>query len=1142
MDEALSPSYECDGQPCTPQAFYAAACAPQRSVAVSACAGAGKTWMLVSRIARALLDGCAPEHILAITFTRRAAAEMRQRLHEWLRAWAREADDAKLACELVMRGMEAGEARAAAPRLRALYAQMLASGREVQMCTFHSWFIGLLRAAPLGVMEALGLPATYELIEDDAAAIAALWQPWLRRVAADAALRADYCALVAERGAAGTHAALVGALARRAEFVLADAAGAVAGAVPRFDEFFPHLQGVQQPREWLLVRAAGCELVRAAAQALAQGTPAVQKQGAALAAALAAGDWDGVQAALLTKEGEPRKFSDKLAGIATVREAQEEVLRLLAAERQQAGSDYHARIMRLLRSMIEEYGRLKRQRGWLDMADVELAAHRLLGSSGAISTVVLERLDMRVRHLLIDEFQDTNPLQWQALRAWLENYGGDSARPSLFIVGDAKQSIYRFRRAEPKVFEAAQHFVRTTFEGCVLACQHTRRNARAVLGAVNAAMLAAQEAGEFAGYVAHTGQSDEVGAVQALPLVPRPSRGAASGEALPPWRDSLTEPRQEAEETLLALECRQAARWVAARRAAGVLPADIMVLARKHEPLGVLQAELRRLGIASEHTEKQTLAEQPAVLDVLALVDALLSPGHDLALAQALKSPLIGWDDEKLMALAVSSFAPTDVGANNYLPLRTEGSNSNSLAPTDVGARFIAPLPGEEGQGEGAPAQRAEAGAPSTNKRLPWLHALETAPIEGAADIHARLMRWQHLLLTLPPHDALQAILAEPDASGMSGLERFTAAAPASEQPATGAHLHALLAHALAAQGGRHLSAWHWLRELRRDPPPAPAVAASGAVRLLTVHGAKGLEAAHVLLLSAHARPRNSDGDPTTLMDWPAGAPAPACLAFVAGARHLPPSLQELWREEKAAEAREEINILYVAATRAARSLTLSAAEPSDLNKSQDTWWQRLECHADKLLAPAAPVPQATGSGTDATFRLAHLPTITLPAVPEAPEDAPEKTEDSDDSRIGQAMHWLLEMAGSNGEWSAAQLVQAQRRFALDAAQLERASQTATRIRHGAGAWAWDEAHIAQAFNEVELTYDGALLRLDRLVQRKEGAWWVLDYKSAHRPEARPGLAAQLARYRAAIRALHPGCEVRAAFLSGDGRVVETEE
>ena len=59
--------------------FYAIACDPRRSVAVEACAGAGKTWMLVSRIVRALLEGTAPHEILAITFTKKAAGEMRTR-------------------------------------------------------------------------------------------------------------------------------------------------------------------------------------------------------------------------------------------------------------------------------------------------------------------------------------------------------------------------------------------------------------------------------------------------------------------------------------------------------------------------------------------------------------------------------------------------------------------------------------------------------------------------------------------------------------------------------------------------------------------------------------------------------------------------------------------------------------------------------------------------------------------------------------------------------------------------------------------------------------------------------------------------------------------------------------------------------
>jgi ATP-dependent helicase/nuclease subunit A len=66
-------AYRINGSQVAREAFYALACDPVRSIAVEACAGAGKTWMLVSRILRALLDGCAPQDILAITFTTKPA-------------------------------------------------------------------------------------------------------------------------------------------------------------------------------------------------------------------------------------------------------------------------------------------------------------------------------------------------------------------------------------------------------------------------------------------------------------------------------------------------------------------------------------------------------------------------------------------------------------------------------------------------------------------------------------------------------------------------------------------------------------------------------------------------------------------------------------------------------------------------------------------------------------------------------------------------------------------------------------------------------------------------------------------------------------------------------------------------------------
>ncbi len=99
----------------------------------------------------------------------------------------------------------------------------------------------------------------------------------------------------------------------------------------------------------------------------------------------------------------------------------------------------------------------------------------------------------------------------------------------------------------------------------------------------------------------------------------------------------------------------------------------------------------------------------------------------------------------------------------------------------------------------------------------------------------------------------------------------------------------------------------------------------------------------------------------------------------------------------------------------------------------------------------------------------------------------------------------------------------------------------AARIRRGEGAWAWDAQAVDWAGNEVEMHHEGELLRLDRLVRRREGGWWVLDYKSATRPEQDEELLAQLRRYRRAVAAAHPGEAVQAAFLTGQGRLVPVE-
>ena len=1069
------PAYEHNGRTVGREQFYAIACDPRRHVAVEACAGAGKTWMLVSRILRALLAGAEPHEILAITFTRKAAGEMRQRLQEWLAQWST-ASDAELAAALAARGLPAHDA-ALREALRGLYGRLLQAGRPVQIRTFHSWFAALLRGAPVAVLQSLGLPARFELLEDDAEAVARVWRRFHAQVEQDPAARADYEASVAAHGRFNTLKALESALAKRVEFAMADAVGVVDDSVRPFGEVFEEFAGLAQPTDAMAL-AWVREAFHAASRVLGKASaPTFSAKGRDLEQATSEGRFDAAAAALLTKEQEPRKFNDKLPGIDDVRTAQTLAQRLCAAVHQHDAWLHHQRIARLARHLLQAYAALKREQGWVDMSDVERTAQVLL-SDPVLAGWVQERLDQRVAHLLIDEFQDTNALQWQALHAWLSSYAGAGAQgPSVFIVGDPKQSIYRFRRAEPQVFVAAQEFIARELQGDRLSCDHTHRNAPQVLAAVNAVMEAAEREGAYAGFRPHTTQSQQAGAVLALPPIPRPPAQAVQ-DAPPAWRDSLTVPRELPEERLVTLECRQAAAWIAGQLRAGVRPGDVMVLARRRERLSVLEDELRALHIAAQQPEKTDLCEAPEVQDLAALLDVLVSPGHDLSLARVLKSPLFACGDEALVALA----------------------------------------------------QRARAAAAEGPPRA-WFELLQQSGDlpQPLPEVAATLRQWQRWVQALPPHDALQAIYDHGDV-----LARFARCAPAPLRPGVLANLQALLGAALQVDGGRYLTPYAFVRALKAGGIRGPAVAAEGVVRLLTVHGAKGLEAPVVLLLDtdgAPARPESMGA----LCEWPGEAPAPWRFAFLASETRPPACSAEGLAVEQAARAREELNALYVAMTRAGRQLVISSVVPS--SPGATTWWQRLLPCATPLPvpAPAQPLQDATLAG--GSFTLRTVPGAAQPATVEWLR--PAAPEGSAASRLGEAMHRLLETGRAGAAFQPAQLREVQRRFELDAAAAQQAAAMAQRILQGEGAWAWDAAQVDWQGNEVELHHGGELLRLDRLVrQRGSGDWWVLDFKSAAAPERQPLLVAQMQRYAAALAAAHPGAVVRTAFLTAQGTMV----
>ena len=1104
-------AYQINGQTVGSADFYALACDPGRSVAVEACAGAGKTWMLVARIVRALLNGTPAQNILAITFTKKAAGEMRGRLQRELRECER-LPDTELLTRMKAWGFADNQAADRLAALRGLNARVNAQGRAVQVRTFHSWFAALLRGAPLAVLQELNLPLSYELLEDDARATGLVW-PRLYRALADAPEeRQDFFDSVAEHGRHQTLKSLENALNKRVEFAMADAAGVVDASVKPFAQLWPELAHVNRPEEALLGEAVR---QRWLAWAKALGGETLKSPQAAADAVVNAFELPDEPAQMAHRLAILRKaffvasedrLSRNLAKYEAAQAAEEELQRLCEASHQHQAWCHHHRLVRLTRLLLRVYADLKRERAWVDMNDLEGAAQRLLGDA-ELSGWLQQRMDARVSQLLIDEFQDTNPLQWQALYGWLSAYSGagPGLAPSVFLVGDPKQSIYRFRRAEPQVFKAAQAFVVQGLDGALLSCDHTRRCSPAVVQTLNAVMQAAVDAGEYSGFREHTTASQGEGGTWILPVIARDeAKEPQSVTDAAPWRDTLLEPRVlPEEEGYAAREAQQAARWIAHQiHGRGVLPSDIMVLSRKRSRLGAVHGALQAMGVPSEQPEKLELNQICAVQDVIALLDVLVSPRHNLSLARALKSPLFQWADADLVALA-------DV-------VRQDGQQRQGGRMELSWWDALQRLAGEADSPDGVNAARV-------------------------VDTAARLLRYRDWVNRLPPHDALSAIYED-----VQVLARFAQLAAPAQRASVVAALRDVLLQSLVQDGGRFLSAYRLVRLLKSDGAAASVVQKSHAVRLLTVHGAKGLEADTVLLLDTDSAspPAESMG---VLIDWPGEAPRPLRFVFLERESRPPVCAQDLLIAEQGARALEEINALYVALTRAEHRLVVSSFAPHRRG-DKATWWERLQALGEPLDAPGDAVE--SGSQARESFEMPMLPPFTAApvdselggsSVRRQVEGASETALDAQGdlrTRLGRAMHRLLQWHPSQTgfDWGQAHLQSVAKEHALSAAQAQEALDMARSVVGGQGAWAWDATRLAWGDNEVEMVWQGAGLRLDRLVQTLAGEWWVIDFKSHEHPELDPGYLAQIRQYGQAVAHAQPGSTVRLAFINALGQ------
>jgi ATP-dependent helicase/nuclease subunit A len=1085
---------------------------PGASVVIEACAGSGKTWMLVSRIIRLLLTGVAPAQILAITFTRKAAQEMAARLRDWLRDLAT-ADDEKVREFLRERAVPAGEIDGLAPKARLLYEEFLTAQPSVTIATFHSWYLQLLRRAPLDAE----VPGEFNLVEQTSALVDEAWELFAGGIQRDPVRAAALDNLFRGWGDFNTRRSLTSFLHRRADW-------------------WAYTRGQDDPAAYALARIR--EEMRVAPEADVIGelfSGAFRRDLAEYTGLLArntAGDKEAAHALSVDEAGK-RRFEIlrgvvlREDGTARARVSNATQIRRLGAAGDARFVELHARLGAQVQeacgrlaeqasyrfneaalpcgvALLEAYQRVKAERQVLDYADVEWEAWRLVSVSDH-AAYMQYKLDTRYRHILLDEFQDTNPLQWLTLRSWLEAAAAADLRPTVFMVGDPKQSIYRFRRAEARLFTRAAAYLNEGYGARTLPQDETRRCPRPVVEIVNRLF---RDESAFTGFDEHAAHyAAKPGRVEILPLVRGTDAAAgqaSDGKALRnPLERPLTdvEDRRREDEAGLLVKGIEAivGRWRIATDPRGDRTRvaeyrDIMILVRRRTHLAIYEKALGHAAIPFITSRQGGLLDTLEAQDIVALLEFLVSPFADLKLAHALRSPVFAATDDDLATLAA-------------------------------------------------------AGGKTWWERLQRVAGSGTSPALDRA--HFLLARWLARTDSAPVHDQLDRIYFEADV-----LARYRQAVPRAMRDAVHANLQAFMQRALDSDSGRYPSLprfLHELTDLREAPveeaPDEGIVGDAGnAVRIYTVHGAKGLEAPVVWLLDAAA---GVDPAPAyyPLVDWPPEEATPRRFSLCSVKSEQSAAQRAVVDEERALAERENLNLLYVGMTRAQQALIVSGAEGRG---REGSWYEKVR----------AAVLAVSGQADDPDSRLVHGSDLA-----QSPAAAPSVTARGDkaaapavDSRLteplptgerrtvlagrgltyGTNFHLLMERLTEGGpadrEAVRAHLALTERDFApmWNQAQGLLAAPALTRF--------FDSRQFRRAVNEVAYTAEaGEVRRIDRLVEF-ENEVWVLDYKTGENPDdvvLAEQYRAQLGEYCASVRAIFPGKAVRGLLLFSGGEVLE---
>jgi len=908
------------------------ACNPKLNATVSASAGSGKTWLLITRIVRLLIDGAEPGNIIALTFTRKAAGEMQIRLNERLFEMATAEDD-ELDDLLQIIGCENNsETRNIAS---GLYEKLMHSLYPIRIQTFHSFCQDILSRFPLEA----DIPPGFELLEDSSLLERQAWQTLFddaglkHQQQPDNATLNEHLDFIMQvcNGPGNTQTALHNFLSHRSDWwaYTAHTTDAVGFASKELTESLQIDDNNIEPVANFLNDITTQKLKIFANLLRENKNKTGDKHAQSIDQALEketdqAVKFTLIKSAFLKKDGEILAQGRKHSAALEKKLGSENAEKFLTLHHELAEQilQVNEQLKRLLslkintawyftgHHFVKIFQQLKKEMRLLDFTDLEWKCYQLLQHSDNAHWVQY-KIDQRIDHLLIDEFQDTNPTQWHLLSPILEEIAANpEQRPrSIFLVGDEKQSIYSFRRANPELQEQASSWLAENLNAQATPLDFSRRSSSAIIHSVNQVFEQDDIKQIMTGYTTHDTHLNTLpGRVQLCELFDEEIDETEIAEPIY-FRNPLNQPREISYKTRRHDEANYIARQIqhivntptlitdnGKVRAAEF--GDILILMRNRTHVEIYEEALKQHNIAYIGNKKGGLLDNLEIQDLHCLLNTLVTPFNNLALAQVLKSPIFSANDNDLIQLTQLKGSP-----HWYQRLLQQANEDNNEL---------------------------------------------SKPLQRAAHL---LPHWQQLAEQLPVHDCLDKIFSEGNI-----IERYMSANRSENKQKVASNCLRFLELSLETDSGRYPGITRFLQQLAHlqnyseSPPEEPLSQSSESrVRLMTIHGSKGLEAPIVFLADCNSSPANKNAY-ATLIRWPAARPRPTNFQLQLSKDNTDQIALHLQQEKLNEQKREELNLLYVALTRAREQLYISGTASS--RKQENSWYQIISNGLESITRP----------------------------------------------------------------------------------------------------------------------------------------------------------------------------------------------